>query len=518
MIKSRQNGAATILTVVLWASLAFPLSSFPADKKPPVDSRIVSLIARFPAQNTAAKDALAEEIIALGPEGIEALCRMLAPPGAVDDSKVRFALHGLAITVFSPRLEEKRILFVKSLNKALVRERSKDVQAFLIGLIRLTGKRESIKPLRKYLLDTKLVEPAAQAVLTIGGSDAENTLLKALDVAPQANKTTVIKALGELRSQKATKKLLVYASSEQAEVRQSALFALANTGDPLSSSVLSKVLIEAGPLERLQAPSLYLLYARRLAESGRKTQAAYISRNLLKSYAAPEESHIACTALSLLVKIIGRAALDDLFAALDEPAKDLRGRALELMNGFAGEDVTARLVERMSSAPPETQAQILSALEIRGDKTAFPAVQNKLKDGELGVRLAAIPAATKLGGSQAIPDLFAFFKSAGSEEIVAAERALLGFSKAEIVPRTVELLAEAPPPAQAALLRILAARGASEHLNLIYAKAANEDTEVRTAALNALERLAGEKDLPRLISLLLEAADVREETLLQKAV
>jgi HEAT repeat protein len=503
--------------VLLALSLALPLLEA-ADSPKTITAKVSEIVPRFPGQTTAEKDALAAELIALGPEGVMAICRMLAPPGAADDSKARFALNGLATYASSSRLEQQRKMLVRSLAKALEKETSKDVQAFLISQLQLAGKAESVKPLRKYLLDRELGEPATRALLAIKTPEAEKAVLKALGAAPGPNKVTLIKALGDFQTRKATKILLPYAGSQDANIRQAALYALANSGDPLAEGALNKTFLEASHLERTQAPSLYLLYARRLAEAGGKTQAAKICRTLIKNYTAPKETHVSCAALTLLTDVMGKNAFADIMDALDSGHQDVRGKALELANRFEGQDVTARLIEKMSGAAPETQAQIIFALGLRGDSTAILAVREKLESRDKPVCLAAIPAAARLGGSELIPDLFAFMRSEDSEEIQAAERALMGFSKDMVVPRALGILDQAPPPAQAALIRILAGRGAVEHVDLILAKAKSEDETIRTAALTALEPLVGEKDLPRLIALLLETTASRETMLIQKAI
>jgi len=506
-----------LLAVGLTLSLAFcPLNS--ADKTSSLDARVSNIVAKFPGQTTAAKDALTAELIALGSGGIMRLCRMLAPPGAADDSKVRYAVNGLATYVAPPRLEDQRKMFVRALARACEQEGSPDVQAFLISQVELCGKDESVKPLKKYLLDPKLCAPATRALVIIGTPAAEAAILKALGPASKANKLSLINALGELRSRKATKKILLYASSADADIRQAALYALANTGDSLAGPALDKVRLEAGFYERAQARSLSVLYARRLAESGNKTGAARICRGIIKNYTAAGEIHVSSAALTLLTDIMGKEAVEDLFAALGSAQKDLRSRALELLNRFEGEDITAGLTAKMTGAPVEAQTQIMVSLALRGDKSAFPAVREKLKSDDKALRLAAIPAATRLGGSAVIPDLFGLLATEDSEQIAAVEQSLLQFSKVLIVPEAVNTLEKVPVVSQAALIRIMAARGATEDLELIFAKAKSADENIRLAALRALEPLVTENELARLIALLGEPFTSREKILIQNAI
>jgi len=506
-----------LLAIGLTLSLAFgPLNA--ADKTSALDARVSDIVAKFPGQTAAAKDALAAELIALGPEGIMRLCRMLVPPGGADDSKIRYAVNGLATYVAPPRLEDQRIVFVRTLAKAIEQEGPPDVRAFLISQVELCGRNESVKPLKRYLLDPKLCAPATRALVTIGTPAAEAAILKALGPASDANRLSLINALGELRSRAATKKILPYTSSDNAALRQAALYALANTGDHLAEPALDKVHLEAGFYERARAPSLHVLYARRLAESGNSAGAARICIGIIKTYTAAGEIHISSAALTLLTDIKGKEAVEPLFAVLGNIHNDLRATALELINRFEGADITTGLAAKMTGAPVEAQTQIIASLALRGDKTAFPAVRDKLKSDDKALRLAAIPAATRLGGSEVIPDLFGLLNSEDSAEIAAVEQSLLQFPKDQIVPEAVNTLEKVPVAGQAALIRIMAARGATEDLELIFAKAKSPDENIRLAALRALEPLVTENELARLIKLLGEPLTPPEKVLIQNAI
>ena len=71
-------------------------------------TKVADTLARFPAQTAEERNQLASEIIQLGSDGIQEICRMLVPPGTRDDSQVRFALNGVAVHVNRGGDEEKR--------------------------------------------------------------------------------------------------------------------------------------------------------------------------------------------------------------------------------------------------------------------------------------------------------------------------------------------------------------------------------------------------------------------------
>lgn len=518
-MKKRIKAVYILLFLFSIFIISFSLSpGWALDSAQAAKSEVQELVDSFPAQNTDARQNLASRLMGMGSEGILEVCRLLVPPGTGDDTNARYALSALATYVSQEGGEKARELYAKALIKALDRQTNKEVQAFLIRQLQRTGKKESIKPLRGYLDDKRLCEPATQALLAIRTPEAEKVLLKALEKAAGANRITLIKALGELRSKKATKKILAFATDKNDELRQVTLFALANIGDPLAEKAVSTVALEAPSYERTRAPSVYLLYARRLSESGHKMQSANICRNLIASYTAPQESHIPCTALSLLVDAIGKNAFEDLLQAVDSPNKELRARALELADRIPGEIATARWIELMAEASPDVQAQIIAMLGRRGDATALPILKEKLKSHRKVIKLASVPAAASLGGEEVFFDILSLLRTDQKDEIAVIKQALVGFSSQLLIPESVKILDKVPSPSRVALIEILSERHAKDHADVLFAKTESKNEDVRRAALAGLENLAGPQDLPRLVEMLIETDRNQDIRLIQAAI
>jgi len=412
-------------------------------------ARVSSTLERFPADTAAARDALCAEILGLGPAAVAEICSRVQPPGGADDSKARFAVNGLAVYVTRTGAEAERLLLVKKLIAAAAGSPDKDVAAFFISQVQLTGKAEAVKPLGSYLPDEALVGPAAAALQAIGGPEAAKVLLKALDRAPLPAKVSLVDALGAMRSREAVKKLLALAGSADPGLRRAARAALANIGDPLAGPALAEVRVDAPFAERAEAPSLYLLYARRLAASGRPAEALASARALLKSYEKPQDSQVASSALELIVSVLGEKALPDLLSAVDGPSGALRAAALEMAATLGSGDATSGWIEKAASSGPEVRAEVVRMLGRRGDKTALPFVRELLRDPDEAVRLAAIPAAVRLGRETVLPDLFGLIGAAGEREAATLRTEWLGFEAESVVPEAARRIAATPHPGQA---------------------------------------------------------------------
>ncbi len=513
----KKFAAALVLTVVA-CLLAAAGQTSGRDARAGLNARVSSILERFPAESAAARDGLCAEVLALGEGAVVEVSRRLLPPGGGDDSRARFAVNGLAVYVTRPGAEPERALFARALLASLAGKPDKQVAAFLLSQLQVAGKKESVRPLAGYLRDETLAGPAAAALIAIGGPETNRVLLKALGATTGKARLAVAKALGEVRSREAVKKLLALTESADEALRGTALFALANIGDPAAGPVLSRSRVAAPFRERAEAPSLYLLYARRLAESGRTDAGLEAARAVLVHYRRPEESHLAAEALALIVSVLKEHALPDLLQAAASPDPGLRGAALDLALAIPGTEVTARWVERASAAEPPVRAAILDMLGRRGDAAALPFVRDSLRSEDEAVRLAAIPAAVRLGGEAVLPDILRLVGTAGEGDAPALRAALLGTRGGLVVPEAVRLLDSTPPRGKAVLIEVLGEKGARQEIDRVFSMAEDPEPATRAAALGALAKLAGEKDLPRLVALLEKASDGDDIVRLQEAV
>jgi len=507
---------------LILAALAVPLMSAapqqPAAAAPDLAARVASVLERFPADTPAGRDALAAEILALGPKAVLAVCSRVLPPAGPDDSKARFAVNGLAVYATRTGAEAERLTFVRALAAALAGSPDKDVAAFLISQLQIAGREESVRPLAAALADEALAGPAVAALETIGGPEAVAALLRALDRAPRSAKIEIVDAFGRMRARESLKKLLALAEVPDEGLRRAARAALAEIGDPAAGPVLARVPVDTTYAERAEAPVLYLRFARSLAGSGRAAEGLAAARRMLAAYTKPGESHIAGDALSLIVATLKDGALPDLLKAVECPAAALRGSALDLATALGGPEATEQWVDKAAASGPDVRAAIVEMLGRRGDAAALPYVRRSLSDGDKAVRMAAIPAALRLGGNEVLADLMRLVGQADGEELAVLKTALLGFDGRTVVPAAVELLDATPLPGRTVLIDILGEKGARTEIGRLFAFAEDREPATRTAALGALAKLAREEDLPRLVGMLEATGDADDIIRLQEAV
>ena len=467
---------------------------------------VAELIKQLPAQDAAAAAEISARLVAAGPAGVKEIAAMLLEPGKGDDAKPRFALHGMAVYVSRPNAEAERKMFVETLAILLGTDIPLAVKGFLIRQLQLSGGKESIDVLAKFLLgDEATCEYATQAMLAIGDPSAADPLRDALAKAQGPNRLTIIQALGMLRDAKSMPALLKAAADDNRDVRLAALAALGNIGDPAVVDTLVKASSPEPLYERARATEALLVLARRLVEADKKADAEKIYRHLLATRTAPEASHDRCAALRGLVAAAGEKATDDLLAATKSEDADVRAVAADLAAAVPGETMTKSLVASLKDAAPAAKVEALAILARRADKAALPAALEALKDADKAVRKAAIKAVAAIARDEAIPTLIGLLAGPERDERQTAADALVLLPGDKATDTLAAALKTAAVEARRELLGVLAARGAKAKLDAIFACTSDENEGVRSAALDAIGVLGDEKALPRVVGLLVAA-------------
>lgn len=482
----------------------------------PQSATLSSLLTQLPAPNPEEARRLHAALVKLGAPAYQELCNMLVPMGQGDDVKARLALSGLALHVSRAGAEKERKSFAEALILSLRANAHPQVKTFLIKQLQLAGGKECVAPLKSFLLDEKLCEPATQALLAIRSPEVEAAFAHALSTANAAPRLTIIKALGEVRSKQAAPELLKLVADKNRGVQLAARAALANSGELGAMSLLN----EAVQSENAQqARADYLLFAQRRAEAGDKQTSATICRAVLANRERRFASHEQAQALRTLVTALQAEALPDLLAMMERDDARLQDAALQCATQISGEAATAQWLNKMKQVAPATRARIVAMLGARGDKSALPALREALLDTNEAVALAAISALVNLEGKESIPTLLQILQTTQSAvQITAIKVALLSLPFENNRAQMIALLPQVGASARVALLEVLGARGVHAAFEAVAARTNDDARNVRLAAIKALENIAAPDDLPRLVDLMLAAKSESETSALQKAI
>lgn len=475
---------------------------------------IQNLLNKLPAQDAVEAELINGALLQFGSAGIQKICNLLdSKEGGV---KAQFALNGLAKYVSKLDLETSRLLFSNSIMEVLEKSVDYKIKSFLMSQLQIAGKDETVETLGNYLAAEKLYKPAVQVLVAIGSEKAKQKILSELKKENPLNQITLMKALGELRCEKAIPLFVKSAQSKNKTIRLTALFALANTGAQEAKELFVRALQQESGIIQTEIYSYYHLLARRLFEHSDKNSGIDICKILVNSATGEE---VKSAALSSLVEFKGAVAIDDLLRAFDTENETLHGTAIQLSAKILGADATKKWTDKIAHVSGSAQIKIISMLGDRGDKTALPKLYQLLHSQNKSNRIAAIAAVAKLDQEKAIPQLIQLLtKTEDSEEIAQVKRALFQFSTKDLVNPIAKNLEKVTPPSQIALLEILVQRNPQVKTKPIFKLISNGDQKVRIEAIKALGNLATEKDFNKLVKLLLALESRTEQKQFQRTI
>ena len=193
--------------------------------------------------------------------------------------------------------------------------------------------------------------------------------------------------------------------------------------------------------------------------------------------------------------------------------------AIRLVREVPGGVATKAFANELKSFSPESQISILRALSDRGDREAIPAVENEVKNVSPEVRMAALRALGVLGDESTVDLLAERAALTNGVEQETARESLAGLRGPAVDSRIIAALSKpSASPVRAELARCLGPRRAHAAVPVLLGTAMDPDHPVRMSAIRSLGDIAGEKDMPALVNLLVALKDESQRSEVQKAV
>lgn len=482
-------------------------------------TKIADLLAQQPAKNKAALKANMDAMSDMGEDGIMGMAAMLAAPGKGDNTALEYALAGYAFYVSQPGKESQRATAANAYGKALQQVTDKELKSFFIVQLQHIGNDGSVRVLQPYLLDERLLDPAARTLVKINTPAAQKALVAALPQVSGRNKQILVEVIGDGQIADATPALLPLVNQPDQMLTKTTLYALAHIADPAAAAALSGAAVKAGyKYDVTNATAAYLLYAQQLHVKGKSAEAAKIAQTLLKEAKAADQVHVRTAALYLLNQIDGSKNLPVLLSAVNDPQPQFRDAALKYAGTSLDPAATALWIKSLAKANNGGKAAVITMLGNNKASEALPVILKALTDKDAAIKLAAIKAAGQAGGAQAIPALLAVLKKGNAAEITAVQSALKTIKGDEVAQQAAAAIPGMPAAAQVALIDVVAARKADKQVAPVLALTTSSNESVRNAAINGLQDIVTAENLPALFKLLSAAESAKDIKALQAAV
>lgn len=386
-----------------------------------------------------------------------------------------------------------------------------DAKRFICGQLRLVGGNAQVPLLEKRMADAQTADAARRALAAIPGEASLKALRAVLPQAKGMLLVGVINSLGARRDAASIGALANLMHNTHAATAAAAARALGRIGTPYAAAALAKAKLDKQPSVLLEAR---LLCAQQLCRDGHAKAASVIYEAVWTS-SCPTPWRIA--ALTGLVEARSDKALPALLEAMRSTDGALPASAMQLTQRLSGEAVTRALVGELDRLPPEAQALLIDVLGSRGGPIARGAIVKQLGSPNEPVKLAAVRALATAGSAASVDRLARLAANEKGTLQSAARTSLARLCGPGVRERLLAAAAKGEPSVRAELIRAMAARRTDGVVPLLLKAAGDSDKDVRRAALDALAALAGADAYPKLITLMVSAAESSEQRAAEKA-
>ncbi|MCP4455826.1 MAG: hypothetical protein GY809_30575, partial [Planctomycetes bacterium] len=420
-------------------------------------------------------------------------------------AKIEAEIRSMPTNMY-PKIEAQ---LIKALNDS---DSSIGAKQFCCRMLRRIGSAQSVPSLAKLLADQELSHMARFALQLMPTPEAGAALRQAVTELDGDLRTGVIGTLGLRGDHRAVAELTPLVSANDRQTAQAAIKALGRIGGQRSSRALQAAkVLRALKTERDDA---LLMCADSLVANDKAKQAMKIYQSLSQP-AYSTWTRIA--AYQGLIKADPEQAGTIILGLLKHNNLHLQRAAGKFLAQTPGKAMTQSLAGQLASLEPEAQVLLLSALETRQDKTAARFVLDAASGDNAEVRMAAIKTLGVLGGNEHVVFLArtSMEKNAHGKAAQDSLKRMTGPGITEALIK--QALSNAPVTLRVSVIDVLVARRELNAARALCQVAKDPNVQVRRGAYKGLGTLAGAKEVPDMVSLLLAADSASDRLALERA-
>ena len=482
--------------------------SYSQDKRT-LETKVADLLARFPANDLQLTDKLMADMLSLGDAGLKQICDNIIPAGTGNDTPQRFAVETMSRYLSQKGKEADRLMWEKLCINYVEAKTDNGVKDFFMKQLQLVGGPGSAQAMKVYLMSRELCEPALAVIAVSDPGSAEIILAEALKNKELPCAPAVMNHLAAKGSALAVNEYITWASAGDAAVKASAYNALAMSGAPQANSVLSDAARKTDyKWELTGAVEALLKYAEAAGKKGNIKASDKICKLIISECDEEINIHYKTLALEIYVGFHGMDAVKSLQTAASHSNKQYRSAALLMSLKIPGDELINSWVSFFPKARPESRPELISLFGISGDESALPLVTSSLSDADPAVRSEAANAIIKISGKKAIPLLTEYMlKFSGTSDQEAAKSALMTVLDNGTMPNLLIVLKDGSPQAKKSAIELISWNRDNQYFPLVLQYTSSSDKEVTSAAIKALQNLAGPNDQGQIIELLKSSSD-----------
>jgi HEAT repeat protein len=483
--------------------LLFSLSAYPQDKRT-AETKVADLLARFPANDQQFTNRLMVEMLSLGESGIRMICDQVVSPGSGDDTRPRFAVESLSRFLSGKYYENEKPVWEKICISYATAKTDFAVNDFFMKQLQLFGGNQSAEAVKVYLTSKELCNPALGVITAVGGKTAEEILAESLKSKELSCAAAVMNSLALMKSQLAVNEYIMWASTDDLNIKASAYNALAQSGNKSAYPVLLKAAKAVSyRWETTGATAALLNYSKVVGQNGDIKTMDEICNLLISKCDDDLTIQNKIAALDTYVGFHGINAMDKLIRATTHSNNKYRNAALQMSLTIPETELVKKWIDYYPKAIPAAKPEIIAMLGLRSDTLALPLVTSSLSDKDLNVRKEAAQAIVRLNGSKSILALIDYlmkFSDASDQE--AARSALMTVCGSDNISLLVPVLKSGSVASRISTIELLAWNKEHEYFSEIFPFTSSPDETLKKAAIKSLASLADSSDQTKLIELL----------------
>jgi HEAT repeat protein len=373
--------------------------------------------------------------------------------------------------------------------------------------LKQSGSAAAVPALAALLADTNLAQRAIDALETMPGEEAGNALRSALHSTGGSTRAGVIHAVGMRRDAAAVPDLVKSLSDADDLAAVQAAQALGRIGGDASAAALSKARAGAPPSLRAAIAHALLECADGFLVAGRSDAAQAIFTAL---YDPVESAAIRAAACRGVVLSSGNRSVEFVCKALSGGDAVAQVAVIPLIRELPGEEATRQFARVLDTTAPAARVSVIDALCQRGDPAAADALAHAMKSSEPEARMAILKAMGELGDASQVPLLLESAASGSDPERGAARQSLLALRRGDVGQALLSQWTDSRAEVRAEIIDALVRRGEIRAIPTLLTLAESADAAARSAALEALARLADDAHAGDLLGLILRA-DTEEQ-------
>jgi len=374
---------------------------------------------------------------------------------------------------------------------------------FVCHVLRRIGSARSVPALAKMLHDKQLSHMARFALQHMPAPEAGDALRTALGTLTGNLRVGAAGSIGQRGDVKAVPQLAKLVAGSDKTLAAAAITALGRIGGAEAAAALSRARV-GDDLKALR-DNAYLLCADKMLEQGKTSDASKIYVGMTAS----DNTMVKIAAYNGLARAEKEQAVPIILALLKDKDVKLQQTAGSLVAEMPGAAATKAFAGQLASLKGNAQVVLLTALEAKGDKAAAPFIADLVADSPPrrtpSVRLAAVKALAVVGNAANIK-LLAELSTEKTGLGKAALDSLSRLTGRDVTKELVDILrSRADAGVRVNVIQTLVARRQADAMPVLLTAARDKESNVRQAAFKALAAMAGQREMPIIVSTLLDA-------------